>query len=289
LVVIGVVVAPRPSPAAVDGGDGPGGTVTVGASSGSSIGGAPGGSANGSGGAAGGNPWLCTDTSLVLNDGPGFAPGGPTPGGWYSATCINQLTGAVTTETEWIPNASGTATPGVDPYAVARQAERSLKLPPPAVRFSPAAESIVNLPTWLWIDAGIWHSYSVTASVGSVSATAVATPSSVAWSMGDGDVVTCDGPGTPFDPAEPASEQSTACAYTYTLSSAGQPTPDGNPNDDAFDVVATIAWSVSWSATDAVGGGALPALSTSTPTTVRVGQVESVDSASSYPSSGSPT
>jgi hypothetical protein len=118
----------------------------------------------------------------------------------------------------------------------------------------------------------------VTASVGSVSATAVATPSSVAWSMGDGVVVTCDGPGTPFDPALPASQQSTQCTHTYTVSSAGQPSRDGNANDGAFDVVTTIDWSVSWSAAGAAGGGVLPNLSTSTSSQVRVEQVESINS-----------
>ena len=121
----------------------------------------------------------------------------------------------------------------------------------------PSAVSIVNLPTWLWIDAGMWHSYSVTASVGPVSATAVATPSEVTWSMGDGSVVLCDGPGTPYDPTV-APGQWTRCAHAYAVSSAGQPSPDGNANDGAFGVRATIDWSVSWSVTGAVGGGSLP-------------------------------
>ncbi len=275
---VGVAACSATATAAVDGGVGPGGTITVGASDGGSSSGAPGGSTGAGVGSPGASPWLCIDTALTLNDGPGFAPGGPTPGGWYSVTCTNQLTGASTTETEWIPDASSTATPGVDPYAVARQAENSLKLPSPSMSFNPSTVSVVNLPTWLWIDDDIWHPYPVTASVGPVSATAVATPTSVTWLTGDGAVVLCAGPGTAFDPSKPAARQSTQCDHTYSVSSSGQTSPDGNPNDGAFDVTATIHWSVSWSANGAAGGGELPALSTSALATVRVEQVESVNS-----------
>jgi hypothetical protein len=181
-----------------------------------------------------------------------------------------------TTKTEWISDGSANVTSEVDPYSVARQAENSLQLPLPVPNFNPAL-SIVNLPTWMWIDSAIWHSYSVTASVGSVSATAVARPVSVSWSTGDGGVVICDGPGTPFNVEEPASEQTTQCTHTFGVSSAGQPSANGNPNDGAFDVLATINWIVSWSAIGAVGGGTLPPLSTSASTRLRVEQVESVN------------
>jgi hypothetical protein len=282
VVTIVAVCVPRTAQAAVAGNDGPSGTVTVGASNGGSIGGAPGDSIGGEGGGGqGGSPWLCTYTTLTLNDEGGIAPGGPTPGSWYSVTCTDLLTGASTTETEWIPDQSATDTPAVNPYSVARQAENSLRLPSPNSYFNPSDLSVVNLATWLWINADIWHPYSVTASVGSVSATAVATPSSVTWSMGDGGMITCYGPGTPFDSTQPSSPQSTQCAYTYAISSAGQPSPDGDPNDDAFHVVTTINWSVSWSVQGAVGGGGLPALSTSTSTFVRVEQVESINSEAS--------
>ena len=253
--------------------------MTVGASDGGTSGGAPGTPGGGTGaGGAGGSPWLCTYTILTLNDEGGFAPGGPTPGSWYSVTCTNQSTGASTTQTEWIPDQTSAATPAIDPYSIARQAERSLQLPAPLSEFNPPAISVVNLPTWLWIDGGIWHPFSVTASVGTVSATAVATPTSVTWTMGDGGMTTCDGPGTPYVAEQPSDQQSTTCHYTYLTSSGGQPSGDGNPNDDAYNVVATIDWSVTWSVQGAVGGGDLPPLTTSSSRPVRVEQVESVNS-----------
>jgi hypothetical protein len=285
LVVVGaIVVVPATADASAAGTDGPGGSVTVGASDGGTSSGAPGtpgvpggpGGGNGASG-AGGSPWLCSYTMLTLNDEGGFAPGGPTPGSWYSVTCTNQSTGASTTQTEWIPDATSAQTPAIDPYSVARQAERSLQLPAPASQFDPAALSVVNLPTWLWIDAGIWHRFSVTASVGTVSATAVAAPTSVTWTMGDGGVTICNGPGTPYIPEQPSDQQSTTCDYTYLTSSDGQPSTDGNPNDDAYNVVATIDWSVTWSVQGAAGGGELPPLTTSSSRPVRVEQVESVN------------
>ncbi len=279
VVIVVVVTVAKPSPAfgAASGSDNGNGTVTVGVSdSGSATG--TGGTSTGGGGSSGGaNPWTCTSTSLILNDEGGFAPGGPTPGGWYSITCNNGVTGASTTQTVWITSQAPATTPGVDPRTVALQAEDSLRLPSPTLHFNPAASAVVNLPTWLWVDPSVWHPYSVTASVGAVSATAVATPVAVTWQMGDGGVVTCAGPGQAFDLFRPAQMQDTACHYAYRTSSLGQPFTDGNPDTAAYLVRATITWTVSWSAVGAAGQGTLPSLATSAVTPVRVVQVESVD------------
>ena len=43
--------------------------------------------------------------------------------------------------------------------------------------------------------------------------------------------------------------------------SAGQPSPDGNPNDAAFPITATVTWSVAWAGPDG-SAGALPSLTT---------------------------
>ena len=285
-----------PAFATASGTDGPGGTISVGASdggsspgsSGSGTGpgrpGTPRGGTGGGSGSAAASPWVCTSTSLLLNDEGGFAPGGPTPGGWYSVTCIDRLTGASTTQTEWITS-QATATPStpspvptIDPRVLAVQAESSLRLPTPTLRFNPAASSVVNLPTWLWIDPSIWHPFSVTATAGSVSATAVATPQSITWQMGDGGAVVCPGPGRPFDLTVPAEQQTTECDYTFRSSSLGQQSSDGNPDDAAYSVRATVTWAVSWTAQGAPGQGVLPSLTTTGAASVRVVQIESIDS-----------
>ncbi len=74
------------------------------------------------------------------------------------------------------------------------------------------------------------------------------------WSTGDGSTVTCNGPGTAYDTALPADAQSTDCSHTYTETSAGQPSPDGNPNDAAFPITATVTWSVAWAGPDGSAG-----------------------------------
>jgi hypothetical protein len=202
-------------------------------------------------------------------------------------TCVDRSNGDSTTQTEWIagPTTPATpatsappATPAINPRVVAQQAENSLRLPTPSLQFNPAASSVVNLPTWLWIDPSIWHQFSVTATAGTVSATAVATPESVTWQMGDGGVVVCTGPGQPFDLARPVQQQGTLCDYAYRTSSLGQSTPDGNPDAAAYLVRATVTWAVTWTAQGAPGQGALPSLATAGQAPVRVVQVESVNS-----------
>ncbi len=276
-----LVLTAGPSSGSASGGEGPGGTVTVGASAGASSGGSPGnpagpGGSSGANSGSGGSPWSCTYMPLGLND-QALPPGGPTPGGWYSMTCNETDTGASFNRTLWISaQTPSPSLPTVDPRALALQAERSLQLPRPAVHFNPPGSSVVNLPTWLWIDGSIWHPYSVTATAGSVTATAVATPTFVTWTMGDGSVVNCDGPGMPFDVSRPAAQQTSSCDYVYRITSADQRTPDDNPDDAAFGVLASVSWAVEWSAQGAPGGGALPTLTTSTLTGLRVEQVESI-------------
>jgi hypothetical protein len=275
----GTVLRPPVAGAGVAGSDGPGGTVSVGASGSGSQPGWPGTGAGGEGAGTGAtaSPWVCTDTPLTLND-ESQPPGGPLPGGWFSITCVNLATGSMETTTEWITQAAGKqAAPGVDPQLLAIQAERSLRLPDPQVHFSPDGAAVVNLPTWLWVVASIWHPESVNASAGGVTATAVATPVSVTWTMGDGTTVICDGPGVPYVPTDAPDAQTTNCEHTYLESSVNQPSPDGHPNDESFTVTATVNWSVSWSAVGAPGGGALPSLTTASTSSERVEQVESVN------------
>jgi hypothetical protein len=223
----------------------------------------------------------CTTTVLALNnqvDGP--PPGATTPGSWYSITCTT-ADGGNTTTNPWISSAPGAppaAAPAVDPYALALQAENSLNLPSPTIEFNPPANAVVNLPTWLWIEPALWHPYVVSATVGAVTATATATPTSVVWNLGDGSSLTCEGPGSAYRTDLPSAAQQTSCSHTYQTTSLGQPSPDGDPNDGAFLIAATVDWQVAWTAQGAPGGGNLPPLSTTAAANLRVEQVESVNS-----------
>ena len=263
----------------VSGSDG-GGTVTVSVGSTSQI---PGSTQTPpSQGVPTGTGPVCTWTQLSTGSVPGLASGGPTPGSWYLETCPGGSGGLPSTLVVWVPTATVNAPVpiSVAPTTVAQTAERSIRLPVPELHFNPSDYSVVNLPTWLWINSAIWHTYSATASVGSLSATAEATPVSVTWSLGDGSSVICPGPGNAYQPGVPDAQQAPQCSHVYKRSSAGQSSPDGDPNDAAFTVVATVEWEVTWSSTVAGESGSLPPLQTNSSALLRVEQVQAVDSTS---------
>ncbi|WP_460344239.1 hypothetical protein [Actinoallomurus acanthiterrae] len=68
--------------------------------------------------------------------------------------------------------------------------------------------------------------------------------------------VSCDGPGTTYDPAKPASTQHTDCSYTYRRSSVAEP-------GAVYRVTVTVVWSGAWTGSGGAGG-TLPDISRST-------------------------
>lgn len=148
---------------------------------------------------------------------------------------------------EW--EATQPGAPTITPAQLAQEAYKKLVLPQPSLLLSPTGQQLVNLPTWLAVTA--WDAQSATATVPALSVTATARPTEVAWSLGDGSSVTCDGPGTVYVAGDDPASASPTCGHTYRVSSADQP-------DGAYTVTATVRWSVSW----AGGGqtGTLPAL-----------------------------
>lgn len=265
-----VTVAAGGNSGAGDGGNG----VTVNVGDGWSGGG--GGSSFGGGG-GGGTTDPCVFEPAPVQLAKALGPGGPMPGEWYITLCPDESVRLGQGTLSWVTDAPGGPAPTQTPPAdVALEAAASMTLPAPLVGTDPAGSTVVNLPTWLWVDPSTWRPQSVSASAGGVTATATATPVSVTFRTGDGAVVTCDGPGTPYVPGRPADQQSTTCAHTYTTSSLGQPSPDGNPDDGVFVVSATVTWAVSWVSVGAPGGGSLPPLETSSSIELRVEQIESV-------------
>ena len=156
---------------------------------------------------------------------------------------------------------------------LAQQAWDQLQIPTPVVRTSPPSgqDAVVNLPTWLWVDDNFWAPVSQSASAGGVTSTATATPVKIVWDMGDGTRVTCNGPGTPYvsgvsDPRAP----SPTCGYTYSRSSAGRP-------DERFRVTATVTWTAGFTVAGGAGGGALPNLTASSATELRVAEFQALN------------
>ncbi|MHB1928449.1 MAG: hypothetical protein ACYCUG_03310 [Acidimicrobiales bacterium] len=170
--------------------------------------------------------------------------GGPTPGQWIIPTCAGP--GVIDPMPPfWVTGAKPAAVAvQVAPVVVAEEAAKHLGLASPVIEMAPpdGHSQLVEVATWLWVNPAAWHPVTASASAGPVTTTATAMPTKVVWDMGDGSTVTCDGPGTPYDPSAPNAK--TTCSYTW--STAG-----------SYTVTATLYWSVTWAAAGAAGGGTL--------------------------------
>ena len=138
--------------------------------------------------------------------------------------------------------------PDVTPREVIDQAALALrkKLPTPALAMSPSATAggIVNLGMWLAVqNAG---EISVTAQLGPIWATVRARQRDLTWDMGNGDVVSCTGVGTPI--VDASTPDAGPCGYIYRRSSAGLP-------GSVYTVTSTSVWAVSY--TSSAGAGVL--------------------------------
>jgi hypothetical protein len=156
------------------------------------------------------------------------------------------------------------------PGDLAAEARRYLLLPLPQPSLSPAGDQVVNLATWLWIDPTGWTQRTSTVAVPGESVTVFARPEAVIWSLGDGTVITCDGPGVAFDPTIPAAAQTPTCSHTFTRSSASRP-------GSAFEASVTVRWRASWTVTGAAGGGDLGVIERTAAFPIRVGEVQAIN------------
>ncbi len=173
----------------------------------------------------GASPWdwmgvmFCPDPTVTAVVIVGVLPGGPpTPGNILGYLALSQV--------PWDPPSVGTS--------------------PPV-----GAPSVVNLPTYLYLNPGAWKTFTATATAGTVSATVVAIPEEVIWTAGDGGSVTCDGPGVPYNSTwgnTPPPASSGACTYTYSDTSADQP-------GGTYALSATVWYDATWTSVNAGGAG----------------------------------
>lgn len=156
----------------------------------------------------------------------------------------------------------------VDPRELAVGALASVGIDTPKIRTSPSENGrlFVQVPTWLWLDHDWWQSYEATANAGRIWSTVRATPVAVTWAMGDGQSVSCRGPGTPWRPGMP--DDASDCAHTYRSSSATRPS-------GSFSVEATVTFEVTWRS-NATGGGVLPAITRTSTIAVEVGEIQAI-------------
>ncbi len=191
------------------------------------------------------------------------------PGGaWYVYRCSGPgVHDGLYRAPIWLPDGVVPAAALPSPQELADQARAQLRLPNPRIEANPPGDKLVNLPTWLWVSRGSWGTRQATASVPGVSVTAVATPTSVSWSMGDGQNVKCSGPGTPYSADAEPTAASPDCGHTYRRSSAAVP-------GRHFVVTATVRWTVTWFGAGA--GGTFPDMTTSATAAFRVAEVQAL-------------
>jgi hypothetical protein len=194
------------------------------------------------------------------------APGGPDGGGsendtlspysgtyveaaWYYQTCRYLDTGQLASSNYWQYTPGNPTNPGPDLAAFARQAYDEVPLGYPVPVTSPGldVDQITGLPTWLWLEPGSWAELSARAEIPGFWVEVTAHPQRVVWDMGDGETVTCDGPGTPYDSAVDDDAQSTDCSHVYQHTSVDQP-------DGRYQASVTIQWSVDWESSTGAGG-----------------------------------
>ena len=179
------------------------------------------------------------------------------------------------------PPATG-ATPGAppaDPVVVAWRAVASMDLQAINMQIAPAPLSadadsmgLVGLPVWLWTEAtaATWGPTTASASDGPVSVTVTARVDRVEWNLGDGTLITCETPGTAFDPAaHGAEDRSPDCGHVYQRVSRD---PTGT-----YTVSATSYWVAEWSSGDE--SGTIPFDFTTTEQ-IRIGELQVLRTAS---------
>ena len=171
--------------------------------------------------------------------------GGPQPGQWVFPVCSGP--GAIDPMPSlWVSGATPPASGAVQvaPVVVGQQAAKRLGFGSPTIEMAPpdGSSQLVGVASWLWIDPADRRTLTATVSAGPVTTTATATPTKVVWDMGNGQSVTCDGPGTPYSASDP--NATTDSSYTW-------------PGPGSCTVTATVYWSVTWTATGAPGGGNL--------------------------------
>jgi hypothetical protein len=163
---------------------------------------------------------------------------------------------------------------GPTPAMLAQEAYGLLRLPAPTIERSPDATNSdhgvpytwVNLWTWFWTDPAVFTPKPKTVSAGTVSATAIATPTALVFDPGTGDApVTCPGPGRPWRSADGARAPTAGgCGYMYRQVSSGVTT------------TVSIRWTVTWMGNNGESGQ-LPPLTTAASSTFAVQQVQVVN------------
>ena len=150
-------------------------------------------------------------------------------------------------EGAWSSVPIGAPQPVISAVDLAEAARASFRLPLPQPATSPPGGTLVNLPTFLYLNQPAWTPRSATARIATTTVTVTATPTSMTWAMGetrfDGQptTITCAGPGARYDRTGPP-DQIPACGYRYRSTSARQL----GASKPGYLVTVTTTWTIEW-------------------------------------------
>jgi hypothetical protein len=168
------------------------------------------------------------------------------------------------TEWVWLPGRPDTVV--VDPEALAYQAVAEMRLAPPLIETAPGVGQIglVNMPVWMWVNTteNTWGPIVRSAAVPGLTVTATAKVKAINWSMGDGQTVRCDSPGTPYGKSMGIKDSPT-CGHRYKKTSR-------KLADCKYPVTATTQWAISWRST--LGDTGEIAMTQQAATQLRIGE-----------------
>jgi hypothetical protein len=133
----------------------------------------------------------------------------------------------------------------VDPATLAYRAIAEMRLAPPLIQSAPAPGQVglVNMPVWLWVNKteNTWGPIVKSASVPGLSVTATAQVKAVNWTLGDGNRLRCEGPGTPYTTSM-GIKDSPDCGHRYNKTSS-------KLANCKYPVTASAQWQIDWQST----------------------------------------
>jgi|GEM_PF-2507185 len=152
---------------------------------------------------------------------------------WYTVLCWGDGDGVE------VGDIAVEVTAPVPPEVLRDRARARIEPPVPAPATSPPLDAMtfVNFSTWLWVDESSWVPVTESESQGFTTVTVTATPVVAVWDMGEGDPVSCVGPGVAWVLGSP--EDGTDCSYTYVHSSYGRP-------GGRFEASVSVTWVFEW-------------------------------------------
>ncbi|MGW5737432.1 MULTISPECIES: hypothetical protein [Streptomyces] len=164
--------------------------------------------------------------------------------------------GACDRKTFWVDNGESPDVPGaIGPETLAALAYQQTKVPDTTIELRPESESMVNLPTWAWLDKGKFKTVRVRAELPGAGlwAETIATSASLRLDPGTEDAATypatgaCgfnkDGSiGMPY--TKGAARQDPPCGIKYLRATSGLP----------YQLKASVTWAIRWTGSEGASG-----------------------------------